>query len=84
MSLPIVRRSPTATYSVAYTGIWHTNLPLWRMAIAVGSVVSRWIARSRQRQSLRAIAERDDHLLKDIGVTQEQALREANKPFWRC
>jgi uncharacterized protein YjiS (DUF1127 family) len=30
------------------------------------------------------IAERDDHhLLKDIGVSREEAFREADKPFWR-
>jgi uncharacterized protein YjiS (DUF1127 family) len=49
-----------------------------------GRSIARWIARSRQRQALREIAERDDfHLLKDIGVSREEALREADKPFWR-
>ena len=43
-----------------------------------------WIARSRQRRALREIAERtDDHLLKDMGVSRQEALREADKPFWR-
>jgi uncharacterized protein YjiS (DUF1127 family) len=46
--------------------------------------VARWFARSRQRRTLREIAERNDfHLLKDIGVSQAEALREADKPFWR-
>jgi uncharacterized protein YjiS (DUF1127 family) len=46
--------------------------------------IARWIARSRQRQALREIAEANDfHLLKDIGVSQEVAFREAEKPFWR-
>ena len=46
--------------------------------------IARWIARSRQRRALREIAERtDDHLLKDIGVSQQEAFREADKPFWR-
>lgn len=46
--------------------------------------ITRWIARSRQRRALREIAERSDfHLLKDIGVSQEEAFREADKPFWR-
>jgi uncharacterized protein YjiS (DUF1127 family) len=39
------------------------------------------IARSRQRRALRDIAT-DDHLLKDIGVSRQEAFREANKPFW--
>jgi uncharacterized protein YjiS (DUF1127 family) len=44
----------------------------------------RWCARcserSRQRQ---ALAELDDHALKDIGVTRQQAVAEAAKPFWK-
>jgi uncharacterized protein YjiS (DUF1127 family) len=36
--------------------------------------------RSRQRQ---ALAELDDHFLKDIGVTRQQAMVEAAKPFWK-
>ena len=48
------------------------------------STVGRWFARSRQRRALREIADRDDfHLLKDIGVSREEALREAYKAFWR-
>ena len=51
----------------------------WRHTIA------RWIARSRQRRALREIAERNDlHLLKDIGASQQEAFREANKPFWQA
>ena len=36
--------------------------------------------RVRQR---RALAQLDRRLLRDIGVTPEQAEREAAKPFWR-
>jgi uncharacterized protein YjiS (DUF1127 family) len=47
--------------------------------------IARWIARSRQRRALREIAERNDlHLLKDIGASQQEAFREANKPFWQA
>jgi uncharacterized protein YjiS (DUF1127 family) len=53
-------------------------------AVAICRTVTRWVARSRQRRALREIAESNDfHLLKDIGVSQEEALREAEKPFWR-
>ena len=41
---------------------------------------ARCSARSRQRQ---ALAELDDHFLKDIGVTRQQAIAEAAKPFWK-
>lgn len=37
---------------------------------------SRW----RQRRDL---ADLDDYLLRDIGVTREQARREAGRPFWQ-
>ena len=47
-------------------------------------IVACWIARSRQRHTLREIAERNDfHHLKGVGVSQEEAFREADKPFWR-
>ncbi|WP_275185764.1 DUF1127 domain-containing protein [Bradyrhizobium sp. CSA112] len=42
-----------------------------------------WIDRSRQRKQLGELAELNDYLLKDIGVSREEALREAEKPFWR-
>lgn len=42
--------------------------------------VVRWRERARQR---RALANLDWRLLRDIGLTAEQALLEANKPFWR-
>jgi uncharacterized protein YjiS (DUF1127 family) len=42
--------------------------------------VLRWIERSRQRQALAAL---ERHLLEDIGLTPEDARREAEKPFWQ-
>jgi uncharacterized protein YjiS (DUF1127 family) len=36
--------------------------------------------RSRQR---RALAELDDRLLRDIGLTREEALQERANPFWK-
>jgi uncharacterized protein YjiS (DUF1127 family) len=46
------------------------------------SVLIAWVERSRQRRALADLAD-DDHLLKDIGVSRQDALREAAKPFWR-
>ena len=40
----------------------------------------RMHARWQQRQKL---LELDDHLLDDIGVSREEALREASKRFWQ-
>jgi uncharacterized protein YjiS (DUF1127 family) len=41
-----------------------------------------WLDRPFQRIALRDIAD-NPHLLNDIGLTREEALREATKPFWR-
>jgi uncharacterized protein YjiS (DUF1127 family) len=45
---------------------------------AMNAILS-WGDRGRQRH---ALAELDDHLLRDIGLTRYQARIEALKPFW--
>ena len=53
------------------------------LSLAVlADALSLWMARQQQRHALADLAE-DKHLLADIGLTREQALREAGKPFWR-
>jgi uncharacterized protein YjiS (DUF1127 family) len=47
---------------------------------AVWMLVSSWVERARQRG---ALADLDDHQLRDIGITRVDAAREAGKPFWR-
>jgi len=42
-----------------------------------------WVSRSRQRRALAEITTMNNHLLNDIGVSAEDAAREAAKPFWR-
>jgi uncharacterized protein YjiS (DUF1127 family) len=42
--------------------------------------IAVWITRRRQR---RALAQLDDHLLADVGLSREQARREAARPFWK-
>ncbi len=41
-----------------------------------------WSERSRQRAALRNLAD-DQHLLDDLGLTRQQLMDEANKPFRR-
>jgi uncharacterized protein YjiS (DUF1127 family) len=51
--------------------------------LAIGwRTVRRRFARRRQRDALRAIAD-DPHLLRDLGLTREEALGEADTPFWQ-
>ena len=41
----------------------------------------RWTERSRRRAAFRNLAD-DRHLLDDIGLTRQEAMDEADKPFW--
>ena len=43
-------------------------------------LIRRWIERTRQR---RALASLDEPMLRDIGITRVEAVRECEKPFWR-
>ncbi len=53
--------------------------------IATGAALFRllwwWRYRSRHR---RALAELDDYMLRDIGLTRREIEAEARKPFWRA
>ena len=43
--------------------------------------VAMWFARSAERSELRELA-KNRHLLNDIGLSREQVINEAVKPFW--
>ena len=47
---------------------------------AIGKLLSAWRRNVGTRRSLETLP---DHLLDDIGVSREAALREARKPFWQ-
>ena len=67
------RRTANGNYDRAKTQrlFWGTRFWLWCAGCS---------ERSRQRQ---ALAQLDDHDLKDIGMTRQQANAEAAKPFWK-
>jgi len=54
----------------------------WRPVAAPWRLLQRWAERRTQRHALLALADQK-HLLKDIGLTQAQAVREATRPFWQ-
>ena len=45
--------------------------------------VAIWLARCRQRRALEELRRLNNRYLEDIGVSKDEALREAAKPFWR-
>ena len=82
MSIPVART--LLARGIAPGSFSLSKTPAGGLVAGARSTVGRWFAHSRQRRALREIAERNEfHMLKDIGVTQEEALREADKPFWR-
>ena len=58
---------------------WRSSQPVHSFAAAF-VLIARWVDRARQRSALAAL---NDHSLRDIGITQVEAAREAEKPFWK-
>ena len=54
---------------------------LERDGLTVGALIVKWHARWQNR---RALEEMPTERLVDIGMTREEALHEAAKPFWRA
>ena len=72
---PVPRMGPSVMQSI-----------LDRMHLIVrGSVgiFATWCVRSAERRVLRELAQ-EPRLLNDVGLSREQALREASKLFWRA
>jgi len=51
-------------------------------AVDSPSLLDIWVARARQRKALGELAS-NNYLLKDIGISRQDALREAAKWFWQ-
>ena len=84
MFTTITRRPLLRTKAFGFDDLIGQRPRVTSLIAGLVSTIRRWVARSQQRRALREIAERtDDHLLKDIGVSQEEAFREADKPFWQ-
>ena len=47
----------------------------------VKSLINTWAKRSADRKYL---AQMSNHMLKDIGMEPYDAMKEANKPFWKA
>lgn len=64
----------SSSNDLARSGLPTTPRVRWILALA--RMHDRW----RQRQAMREL---DERLLRDIGITREQAIKEAQKPFWK-
>ncbi len=53
---------------------------LKQLPAAIADTLLSWQARANERHVLSQL---DDRLLHDMGLTRQQALNEAYKPFWR-
>ena len=83
--MPHAQRPGTGRPTVR--GAERPRRPLGRRERAIGQALEAlvrlllaWQERADERLRLR---EMDDHMLKDIGVSRADALRESAKPFWR-
>ncbi|MEL6551207.1 MAG: DUF1127 domain-containing protein [Pseudomonadota bacterium] len=59
----------------------HVRLPaLATLFVLLALVVTKWAMRAQTRAQLRDLP---SHILEDIGVTEAEARREADKRFWQ-
>lgn len=80
--MPISRAQTSALIAKRSTGEGVAPERRGLAPTALPPLLHMWFARSRQRKALLELAE-DGRRLNDIGLTREQALGEAAKPFWR-
>ena len=83
MWTPLVQASACTLGQTSSAHVFYREAETSNPAFGWLDTVRIWIARSRQRKDLGELALLNGHLLLDIGVSQDEALREAAKPFWR-
>jgi uncharacterized protein YjiS (DUF1127 family) len=68
---------PRAAYALALAWFAARQLAWWGGRVADGALL--WAERARQRRQL---AELDDYMLRDIGLSRSDVANEIRKPFW--
>jgi uncharacterized protein YjiS (DUF1127 family) len=75
-----------AMNTAAFADTLPAHWPTRAAALAAGWIhsaldrVARWVDTARSRQTLDDL---DEHMLRDIGITRDEAQREARKFFWQ-
>jgi uncharacterized protein YjiS (DUF1127 family) len=57
-------------------GVAHAPMPLLK-------VLAQAIVRFRRQRQRTSLAQLDDRMLRDMGISRLEAERESRKPFWR-
>ena len=79
----MVRRSESGTSTALDAVLWRSSGPS-RGGAALGEAIATlrlWQARRRARQDLAGL---NDEMLRDLGLTRADVVREYRKPFWRA
>ena len=71
--------STTLLHRITAPALPYSRL-LWRGLVNAVEVLMRCHERSRQRRALETL---DDGMLRDLGLSRSDIMREADKPFWR-
>ena len=71
--------STTLLHRIAAPALPYSRL-LWRGLVNAVEYLMRCHERSRQRRALETL---DDGMLRDLGLSRSDVMREADKPFWR-
>lgn len=58
-----------------------TNSQLWSVVSRLGALLRQWQRRSRERDQLARLSERELH---DLGLSRGAVYAELRKPFWRA
>ncbi|MEM6341510.1 MAG: DUF1127 domain-containing protein [Pseudomonadota bacterium] len=77
----MTRTQPTLAANLAYLSA-ETRVPAASvLAIRVAVTLSKWTTRRRTRL---ALSQLNDHQLRDVGLTRDEASCEARRVFWRA
>jgi len=62
------------------SSVWSNAVPLVQAVVRMIAIIALWRHRSRERRQLAVMGER---ALRDLGLSDLDAWREWQKPFWR-
>ena len=69
----------------AFRSIQSDSPSWWRLGLAAAplKLLARVIKRHHRQRQRYTLAQLDDRMLRDMGISRSEAERESAKPFWR-